>query len=203
MTRIAAILLVLLAAASAMAPHAQAQGGSGVPNINPGLGTAKQAPRQVAPPALPGSRAEPTAVAPREKSSLELPPNEALFDSVNRGDLPGAKEAVSRGADLESRNVLGLTPVELAVDLGRNQISFYLLSLRGAAAGSTVSGEPPAARPPTRAERLAADRATRAASRDRGPIAEPLAPAPLAPRLFVGGGAPIPQIGFLGFEPPR
>ena len=194
--------LAILAALLAAPGLAHAQTGN-VPNINPGLGSPKQAPRQIAPPALPGARAEPTAVAPKEKSSLDLPPNEALFDSINRGDLPGAKEAVSRGADLGTRNVLGLTPVELAVDLGRNQISFYLLSLRGAAVGSSVTGEPPAPKPPTRAERLAADRAARLASRTQGPIGEPIAPAPLAPRLFAGGGAPIPQIGFLGFEPPR
>lgn len=154
------------------------------------------------PPALPGSRAEPTAVVPAQRVQGDMPPTEALFDSVNRGDLPGARDAISRGADLQGTNVLGLTPLELSVDLGRNEISFLLLSLRGSSGFSASRPAEAAAapKPPTRAERVAAAQAERA--RRSQVAARPAAEAaPQAPRLFSGnGGAPNPQAGFLGFD---
>ena len=163
--------------------------------------------RDSAPPALPGARAEPASVAPANKTVTDMPPNEALFDAINRGDLANARDAVARGADLNGTNVLGLTPIELAVDLGRNQISFYLLSLRGEVAGSSASGPPGAARPPSRAERLAAERASAQAARaerasqTRAVSAERAPPPAQTARLFTGGGgAAIPQSGFLGFD---
>ena len=161
----------------------------------------------VAPPALPGARAEPTAIAPAVRNAMEMAPNEALFDAINRGDLAVAKDALNRGADLNGTNVLGLTPLELAVDLGRNEISFLLLSLRGGAGYNTRTGPAVAARPPTRAERAASDRAERAerAGRTRAAAAQPALPAaPQTARLFAGqGGAPVPQAGFLGFDAAR
>jgi hypothetical protein len=167
-------------------------------------------PREKAPPALPGARAEPTAVAPAAKNAMELPPNEALFDAINRGDLAVAKDAVARGADLDAKNVLGLTPIELAVDLGRNQLSFYLLSLRG---GTSAPRAPNAAqiaamsKPPSRAERLAEERAARAEkqARQRSAAADASPPpGPQVPRLFSGdGGQPNPGAGFLGFNAVR
>ena len=60
-----------------------------------------------------------------------MEPTEALFDAINRGDIGTARDAISRGADLHGHNVLGMTPLELSVDLGRNDISFMLLSMRG------------------------------------------------------------------------
>ena len=59
-----------------------------------------------------------------------MEPNEALFDAINRGDIGAARDAISRGADLQGHNILGMTPLELSVDLGRNDISFLLLSMR-------------------------------------------------------------------------
>lgn len=181
--------------------------------VNPSSFGAPQKPRgpekkgDDAPPALPGSRAEPAAVAPASKVAADMPPTEALFDAINRGDLVTAKDSVNRGADLNGTNVLGLTPIELAVDLGRNQISFYLLSLRGGTAGSVPSGPPGAApKPPSRAERLAADRAERAerTARTRNVAADARPVAPQTARLFSGdGGAPVPQAGFLGFDAGR
>ena len=181
-----------------------------VPNPSSiGIGKAQSGrpPEKEQPPsAVPGARAEPTAVAPALKSALDLPPNEALFDAINRGDMAVAKDAVNRGADLNATNVLGLTPIELAVDLGRNQISFYLLSLRGGTVDPGRSGPPPqqvAAKPPTRAERLATQRAERAA-RSQNAAAEAVPAAPRTARLFAGnGGQPIPQAGFLGFDANR
>jgi len=152
------------------------------------------------PPALPGARAEPTAVAPAERNAADLPPTEALFDAINRG------------ADLNGTNVLGLTPLDLAIDLGRNEISFLLLTLRGGS-GFNTAGAPGPTAPQTRAQRQAAARAerddARAAARETraGHAVAARAssgPSPQAPRLFAGqGGTPVPQAGFLGFDAGR
>ena len=202
------ILIAALLGSLALTAAASAQG------INPaGFGTPQKPKGPVKsdapPPALPGARAEQTEVAPASKTVGDLAPNEALFDAINRGDLATAKDSVNRGADLNGVNVLGLTPIELAVDLGRNQISFYLLSLRGGIAGSSVSGPGAAPKPPTRAERLAADRAERAEkqanrARTRNAVADSTPVAPQTARLFSGGGgSPVPQAGFLGFDAGR
>ena len=195
------LLLALLHAPLALGQSSN-PGAIQAPGFRPNQGAKPdRTARQPAPPALPGSRAEPTAVAPAERTSVDMPPTEALFDSVNRGDLAGARDAINRGADLQGMNVLGLTPLELAVDLGRNEISFLLLSLRGGSGFSaTREAAPapvPAARAQTRAERVALERAGRTQGATRPS-------APLAPRLFAGdGGAAIPQAGFLGFDAAR
>ena len=71
-----------------------------------------------------------------------MEPTDALFDAINRGDIGSARDAISRGADLHGQNILGMTPMELSVDLGRNDISFLLLSMRGADDGR--NRQPPA-----------------------------------------------------------
>ena len=210
-------LLAMQALAPAMAQSiggAQGIGGSGgvgTPNFGQ-PGTARGPKREPAPPALPGARAEPTAVAPAERSAADLPPTEALFDAINRGDLPTARDAVNRGADLNGTNVLGLTPLDLAIDLGRNEISFLLLTLRGGS-GFNTAGAPGPTAPQTRAQRQAAARAerdgVRAAARETragNAVAARASNGPpvQAPRLFAGqGGTPVPQAGFLGFDAGR
>ncbi|MEN0077212.1 MAG: ankyrin repeat domain-containing protein, partial [Paracraurococcus sp.] len=94
------------------------------------------------PPALPGlqNRTAPEPI-PADPNQV-LSPNASLFDAINRGDLAAAKDAVARGADLDSRNVLGLSPIDASVDQGRTEIMFYLLSVRG---GTRVAGPPPGA----------------------------------------------------------
>ncbi len=164
-----------------------------------------EAEREQAPPALPGSRAEPNTVTPADRGAADLPPTEALFDAINRGDLATARDSLNRGADINGSNVLGLTPLELAVDLGRNEISFLLLSLRGGN-GYSASGPTGPAKPETRAQKLAAARAEREAARAAKPVAaRSAATAPAqTPRLFANdGGAPAPQSGFLGFNAGR
>lgn len=222
---VAGLCLVMAHAGTALAQGNPAA--VGTPGAPTGKATVNGPKREAPPPALPGARAEPSAVAPPARNAPDMPPTEALFDSINRGDLASAKEAINRGADINGRNVLGLTPLELSVDLGRNQISFLLLSLRGGAGYSTSrgpSGGPGPVRPDataqgarqTRAERLAAARAERQEKLDaqraeraeragRTTVAEPAAPAaPQAPRLFTGGGGtPVPQAGFLGFDSGR
>lgn len=152
--------------------------------------------REPPPDAVPGTRRLPGAA---ERTQESLGPNEALFDAINRGDLRDARDAVARGADLNARNVLGLTPLELSVDLGRNDISFMLLSMREAYGGSRRPRRdeaPTTARAPARAA---------APARARQPRSAPAqAAAPALPRLWTGdGGVPQPEIGFLGFDAGR
>ncbi|MBO1074088.1 hypothetical protein [Roseomonas marmotae] len=159
-------------------------------------------PSAAPPPALPGlANRNPATVIPPDANFNLLGPTEALFDSINRGDLTSARDAVSRGADLNGRNVLGLTPLESAVDQGRNDIVFYLLSVRGAVASSAppppslpglsrnVARPEPAPRPPVRAPQRSAPTAAPSAGR--------AAPHP------VDGGAARPDVGFLGFDAGR
>lgn len=159
-----------------------------------------------APAALPGLQGR-SAVPPipADPSVSNLSPDESLFDAINRGDLTAAREAVARGANIDSRNVLGLTPIDSAVDQGRNDIVFYLLSVRGTA--RTGSGPPGGAPPPrpSAAQRRAAEAAARQAERAAAPAPRPAAaPANRLPRLWANdGGAPIPSVGFLGFDAGR
>ncbi len=184
MRRILPLLIALILPAAAFAQIAPRS----APPIQP------ERPREPLPNAVPGARAQPGAA---ERTRQNLGPNEALFDAINRGDLRDARDAITRGADLNSRNVLGLTPLELSVDLGRNDISFMLLSMRGAAGSAPsprgretgIGGEPP---------RIAAP------ARSRQPTVPVQAAPPSLPRLWAGdGGTPQPDIGFLGFDAGR
>jgi hypothetical protein len=151
-------------------------------------------PRQIQPPALPGAQAH-GAVAPATKLPSDMSPNEALFDAINRGDIASARDALSRGADLDSHNILGMTPMELSVDLGRNDISFLLLSFRG---GDTPRRGPPL---PVLAEKPGNGK-TKAPAPAR--IAVVRKAPDQSPKLFANdGGAPVPSAGFLGFDARR
>jgi len=167
-----------------MTPQATQRAPAGLPGL-----TARRAPEPI--PADPNANLSPTA---------------ALFDAINRGDLAAARDAVNRGASLDERNVLGLNAIEASVDQRRNDILFFLLSARG-----SVRGAPP---PPeallTPAQRAARDRAAAAeAARVAREAARggtgPRGPAPATrPRLFANdGGAPRPEVGFLGFDAGR
>ena len=202
---------------------AQASGGINMPNPNNpstlvGRPNSALAPPPTAaksaapPPSLPGAVTQGDRVAPA-KGIVIADPNEALFDAINRGDIASARDALDRGADLEGRNVLGMTPIDLSVDLGRNDITFLLLSLRNgdlqlnhraaAQAAQTTHGTAPGGKPTAGTKAPAAG--TRQAA--RGPATPPvkqaaqIAPAaPVDPRLFAGdGGTPNPSAGFLGF----
>ena len=155
------------------------------------------------PPALPGAQTDADLVTPTDKIPTDMPPTDALFDAINRGDITSARDAIARGADLNGHNLLGMSPMELAVDLGRNNIAFLLLSLRGerraTPAAKTTTAAEAAGKPPAVAPRAA--RVERTAAR---PTRLPPVKAPQAPQLFAGdGGAPIPSAGFLGFDPDR
>ena len=172
-----------------------------------GLGSASQRmlkqnpgakPELARPAALPGTRVNPEA-APATRAAGDMSPTEALFDAINRGDATAARDAVNRGANMDARNLIGLTPLELSVDLARSDISFLLLSMRGE--DSSLRGREAGRRDLAsgRAARVAPNPPRIAASApNRAP--EPRATA-ATPRLYSGrGGAPIPNAGFLGFD---
>jgi hypothetical protein len=205
-TRISALaaagFATLLLAAAGTA-HAQGFGGGvgpgGAGGGSHGLGApggGKEAKPKTAPPdALPGAAVDKDRIIPSDHGVSDLPPTEALFDAVNRGDIADARDAISRGAEINGRNVLGLTPLDLSVDLGRNDITFLLLSLRDLD-GPTRPKVAPAASKQAKPAKPASDRTLTA--RASAPAAPP---APRTATLFAGnGGAPVPNAGFLGFD---
>jgi hypothetical protein len=166
----------------------------------------KSAKPVAAPPSLPGTKA-PIEAAQPTMSPADMTPTDALFDAINRGDTGGARDAVNRGADMQGVNVLGLTPLELSVDLGRNDISFLLLSMRDGDASSrsatrtgAESGRQADAILRAGAAARPGGRARIAAAASRGAEDTPAS----GPPLFSGnGGAPIPAAGFVGFDSGR
>lgn len=190
--------LVALPVLGAVPAWAQIGGQNNAVSLRPKPEETLGAPRPVPPPALPGARAS-QAPAPASKPPLDMSPNDALFDAINRGDIATARDALNRGADLYSHNILGMTPMELSVDLGRNDISFLLLSMRGGSSGGGGgggrTGEPPvsvAKASPVPTGRKAAPVKVAASAPVRAPV------------LFANdGGAPVPDAGFLGFDAGR
>jgi hypothetical protein len=141
------------------------------------------------PPALPGIAARRAPEPIPADPNANLSPTAALFDAINRGDLPAARDAVNRGASLEERNVLGLTPIDAAVEQAPPEAS--------------LSPAQRAAR--DRAAAAEAARSARAAAVSLGAGSGPRGPAPATrPRLFANdGGTPRPEMGFLGFDAGR
>jgi hypothetical protein len=202
----AALLSALFLALGAPACWAQLGGpgltgnGGGVgPVVNPADGQAsgQSAPNRAQAPALPGAKSDPNLVAPITKLPSEMNPTDALFDAINRGDITVARDAINRGADLSARNVLGMTPMELSVDLSRNDISFLLLSMRGADTGPRGPAQTAAGTKGAKPEKLMHE--VRAKMAQTVKVTAP--PPPRVARLFTGdGGTPVPQSGFLGFD---
>jgi len=202
------LIVTLLVLAMFGATPALAQGGLGRPPPDQ-----SGAQRQRAPVALPGLASRPAVQPIPAEPGQNLAPNAALFDAINRGDAAAAREAVTRGADLDARNPLGLTPIDAAVDQGRNDIAFFLLSARGtvgpqmrASTGANLAtpafGADIARPPPTRGRSPGAAAALTVPTRNApaGSVVRPI----IQPRLWAGdGGAPQPQAGFLGFDAGR
>ena len=160
------------------------------------------------PAALPGAESRSGSAAPAQGGPI-VDPTEALFDAINRGDIASARDAVDRGADLGGQNVLGMTPLEEAIDLGRNDITFLLLSLRHgevrmtgkeqAAPASAAASSLTRAAAKAGAQRLVSRQAqVRSAP---APARTPVGPPPA--QQMADTGTPNPQAGFLGFGPPR
>ncbi len=133
-----------------------------------------------APPTLPGSHAHPIPAAPPDRDTSDLNPTQILFDAINRGDIAAAREAIGRGADLSGHNELGQTPLAMSVDLGRNDITFLLLSMRGTAIQDTP---PPGNAPET---------IRTAVNLPSGAAADPSS-------ATTDDVSPKPEAGFLGF----
>jgi len=156
------------------------------------------APTITPPDAIPGAKAR-TPVVPANRAAGDLSPNDALFDAINRGDIASARDALNRGAELGAVNILGMTPMELSVDLGRNDISFLLLSMRGedSSRGSraVAQGKPPG-QPVPKSVASAKPPAGAKAVRPEPVAAKPL---PTAKLFANDGGTPQPNAGFLGF----
>ena len=198
------LLLVATAspAAAQVGPSIGGAQGAGLPNYGSGLptrhnpnddesGGSKSEPKPKEPPAaIPGAVPNPdAAVIPADKVAAEMSPNDALFDAINRGDLVAAKDAVSRGAQLEAHNVLGQTPTDAAIDLNRNDITFLLLSMRGAVSSS---------RPAVQQAAVQQAAAQQAAARVKGARRGKAVPA-AAKVLANNRGVPNPSVGFNGF----
>jgi hypothetical protein len=157
-----------------------------------------------APDAVPGAKARSPA-APATHAPTDLQPTDTLFDAINRGDIAAARDALSRGADMDGVNVLGMTPMELSVDLGRNDISFLLLSMRGEdtgrgsrAVGHDVAEGSTRGQTPTKTATLA-----KASTRTKAiaPTAPVVPRSAAKPKMFASdGGTPVPSVGFLGFD---
>jgi hypothetical protein len=143
--RIAAVLTLAASFTVFQAAHAQMTGaGAGSPMGMAGpMGSAglhsPQEPQQIVPPALPGASGAGN-ISAGPVTTTDEDPTKLLFSAINHGDYTQARAAVSRGANLNARNALDETPIELAVELNRNNITFMLLSVR-AEEGS--SGQPP------------------------------------------------------------
>ena len=206
---------VTLSGIASSAAWAQFGGsGSGGIGTQSKVGQAKpsaEKPPERSPDAIPGAKPREPA-APATRPAGDMQPTDALFDAINRGDIAAARDALNRGADLNGVNILGMTPMELSVDLGRNDISFLLLSMRGEDSdrGSRALGrEAPAAQPvgktAQRGKSVAPGKAV-AGKTGSGKTAQaakvPVGAKPLAtPKLFANdGGAPLPSAGFLGFD---
>jgi len=155
-----------------------------------------EAPREQ-PPALPGVAAR-RGQAPiaAETPPASMNPNDALFDGISRGDIATVRDAVARGADVNARNALGLTAVDSAVDQGRPEVMFYVLSIRGMAGNA-----PPPPERSTRAARPEPVQRTRSPSPREEARVQTATATPRLPQLWqANGGAPQPSIGFLGFD---
>ena len=196
--------VIAIMAGMPSAGHAQSfmpgHGGAIGPAPSVGPPPKAAAPKEAPPPALPGAASNSAGAAPATTAPTDMEPTDALFDAINRGDIAVARDAINRGADINGRNVLGMTPMELSVDLGRNDISFLLLSMRGGDEGAppraTIATTQPkpgkqakVSRPPPSATKVTTS------------------PQPVqsqTPRLFSGdGGTPVPTAGFLGFDSAR
>lgn len=177
-------------------------------------GPTSMAPEQVKkqeqpPDALPGASSQGDRVTPAQRAPMANP-TDALFDAINRGDIATARDAIDRGADLNGRNILGMTPLDLSVDLGRNDITFLLLSLRNgeskpnrggpARTVQTAKTEKPAPGKTATDPKVAA-RAPAKPTKPIVPVADPVAQ-PVS-QQFASGGTPDPAVGFLGFGPVR
>ena len=150
---------------------------------------AKEEQAKAPPAAIPGAESS-GPVAPADKLAADMSPNDALFDAINRGDQAAARDALNRGAQIDAHNVLGQTPIDASIDLNRTDITFLLLSERGAPTDHLAKATP-----------VLAAMAKGAPAGGKHYRAHPgMVAAATAPRaLSQDRGVPNPQAGFTGF----
>jgi hypothetical protein len=221
-TRVAPALVAGLFAACAL-PVQKAQAQAALPSptsvgpvVKGGSGIGAPQPSVAG---LPGAR----STGPINKgvvSSALLSPNDELFDAIDRGDVNAARDAIARGADLNATDAVGQTPIDESVSLGRNNITFLLVTLLHAGGSQITDAQGPMAMPPPNTLGLSAKDQTAAAApvsffSPAAPAVErhaksryasaqtgtELAPAPAAsvPSYADNSGAPVPSAGFVGF----
>jgi hypothetical protein len=155
------------------------------------------------PGAQPPASQVPGARAPRQGTATEQ-----LFDAINQGEIEDVRASVGAGADIGARNVLGLTPLDLAIDLGRTDVALYLMSLGRvrdralAPLPQDTATQRDLARGAAQ-QRRAEEAAIEAALRQRGPAVSGQGIVAVAPLWQGNGGTPNPGIGFLGFDAGR
>ena len=137
--------------------------------------------------------AAPAAAAPGARPAGT--PTDQLFDAIAVGQIDGVRDAIAHGANVNARNVLGQRPVDLAIDVGRSDIAFLLLSLMRAGQPDRGPGQPAEAAIPRQPPRTGA--------RGAPVVLAPPAPPRFATRWANDGGSPQPDIGFLGFDASR
>jgi hypothetical protein len=219
MTRFASGLVAGLIAVFAFPVH-RAQAQSALPSptavgpvVKGGDGVAAPQPSVAG---LPGARKQAVINKGAVSASL-LSPNDELFDAIDRGDIAAARDAVARGADLSATDAVGQTPIDESVALGRNDITFLLVTLLHAGGSQITDAQGPMAMPPPNTLGLS--------SKDQKAASTPVAffgtPAPTTPRRHKNryetaqassepapattpsysdnSGAPVPSAGFVGF----
>lgn len=150
----------------------------------------KEARRNAPPSALPGAESDDED---QSHARLDLNPTAALFDAINNGSLMAAKEALNRGADVDAKNVLEQTPLDMAIDLGRNDIMFLLLSMRTYNPDGHLMGDV------HHGDITEGDNTHHMKINGQAGIS---ATPHMAKKLLIDGGKPNPPEGFLGFGGP-
>lgn len=170
-------------------------------------------------PGLPGARPSPVVRRGPINADL-LSPNDELFDAIDRGDVSAARDAIARGAELTATNAVGQTPIDASVALGRNTITFLLVTLLHANGSQITDAQGPMNMPPPNTLGLSSKDVKAAAapvSFFSGSPPPPTAPsthrrsryasagsaadgtqAPPSPGSYQTG-APVPSAGFVGF----
>lgn len=153
-----------------------------------------QAPN-LAPSGLPGlgSATQQPQTGPTLQKTVSGDPTQNLFIAVNNNDYAAAQAAVSHGADLNATNQFGETPLDMAIALNRNDITFLLLGTRnelGAQGYGEKLGAPILLNTPTPGKSHTPRATPHKATPKPSPAVRPLPDLP---------GTPDPQAGFLGF----
>lgn len=199
MTMISALAGAFALAGLSVPAYAQ-MGGAG---LNPGspIGGVPHLHRpndgdQPPPPGLPGA-SELNSTSSSQVQIENEDPTKVLFSAINHDDYTEARAAISRGADLGAHNALGETPLEMSIALNHNNITFMLLSMRGADSGNMPQPVPAPAPAMIAANNVRAHqvRPYRVRQAPARPVQTPVSQASVSQ----DPGVPNPSAGFLGF----